>query len=71
MVESGELIRVLEADRLGRYETGGPLPELVILSSHVLYEVVYDHAGTLAGARRITSPDVIQDSRAASEPLHQ
>jgi hypothetical protein len=57
--EAGEQIRVIPAGAVSHLEVSGPLPELVVLGTQVLYEVLYDTTGTLSGARRITAPEVI------------
>lgn len=57
---AGEHIRVLEADRLPALGFPGPLPELVVLDSTVMYEVLYSEDGTLTGARKILDRSLIE-----------
>ncbi|MEU1875945.1 DUF6879 family protein [Streptosporangium sp. NPDC020072] len=65
--QAGELIRVLDAGELGE---GRDLPELVILGSSVMYEVVYDEGGTLSGARKIADPGLIEACTCELEDLY-
>jgi hypothetical protein len=61
--EAGEQIRVIAAGAVSHLEASRPLPELVVLGTQVLYEVLYDATGTLTGARRITAPEVVAACR--------
>ncbi|MFI6883892.1 DUF6879 family protein [Streptosporangium canum] len=61
--EAGERIRVLDAGALGDGRDLCRLPELVILDSSVMYEVLYDDSGTLSGARKILDTGVIESCR--------
>lgn len=65
--QAGEQIRVLDAEEL---EQNRELPELVILGSSVMYEVLYDEGGTLSGARRLTDPGLIEGCRNDVEDLY-
>ncbi|WP_037970661.1 DUF6879 family protein [Streptosporangium amethystogenes] len=65
--QAGERIRVLDTEALGQGRR--PLPELVILGSSVMYEVVYDQSGTLSGARKISDPALIESCRHDVEDL--
>jgi hypothetical protein len=55
----GELIHIVAPDLLRDYEAGGPLAELVTLGPSLLYRVLYDTSGELAGAVRITEPRTV------------
>ncbi|MDL4774521.1 DUF6879 family protein [Actinomadura xylanilytica] len=56
-------IRVIDQSGVGALEADGPLPEVVILGSSVMYETLYDATGTHSGGRRIDDPDVIAACR--------
>ncbi|MEO3857592.1 DUF6879 family protein [Acrocarpospora sp. B8E8] len=66
---AGEDIRVLESDALPGLGVSYRLPELVILDSDVMYEVLYTRAGTLSGARKIVDPALIDSCRHEVERL--
>ncbi|GGL03818.1 hypothetical protein Sme01_64940 [Sphaerisporangium melleum] len=53
---AGEQVRVVPAESVREWE---PLPELLILSESLMYEVLYDEIGGHAGGRRVTDPAVI------------
>jgi hypothetical protein len=57
---AGEHIRVLDAHAVEHLESKRPLPELVILDTLTMYQVLYDDKGTLNGARRVDDTDVIK-----------
>jgi hypothetical protein len=67
--ECREYVRVLDPAELGDLEADEPLPELTILGSKVLYEVLYDDTAALAGGRRITDTLVIRACRARMAQL--
>lgn len=67
--EAGQRTRVLEASKLGALEADGPVPELNILGTQAMYEIVYDDTGTLAGGRRLIDHDVIGACRAEMAEL--
>ncbi|WP_433531674.1 DUF6879 family protein [Micromonospora sp. CA-263727] len=68
--EAGERIRVLGADRLVGFEQRhGRIPELMVLGSQVLYEVMYDPSGTPVGARKLIEPGVVRACRVQIESL--
>jgi hypothetical protein len=69
-MEAGEDIRVLNATHVQHLERLGPLPELVILDSAVMYEVLYDKSGDHEGARKIVDPDIIAAARCEIESLY-
>ncbi|MEU9124318.1 DUF6879 family protein [Streptomyces sp. NPDC048506] len=48
--------RLSELDRL---EESGPLPEIVVMGGHTLYQVLYDDNGIGDGALRFTDPEAI------------
>jgi hypothetical protein len=68
--EAGEDIRVIDAAHIREREHSGPLPELVILDSVVMYEVLYDKKGDLEGARKILDRDAIKAARCYVEDLY-
>ncbi len=57
--ECGELIRVATADLVREFEAEAELPELITLGPSVLYQILYDDDGELAGAVKITDPKVV------------
>lgn len=67
--EEGERIRTLDAEAVADRETRGTLPEIVILGTLVLYEILYDDTGTLQGARKITDREVIDACRTEMDLL--
>lgn len=74
--QCGEDTRVLSGDGILRYETQRPLSEIVVLGSSVMYEVLYDDDGELAGGIRFGDPrdisrcqQAIQDMHRSGEPL--
>jgi len=67
---AGEDIRVLDAERIRHLEPDGLLPELVVLGTTVMYQVLYDQTGTLRGARRIDEPGPIAACAAEIRELH-
>ena len=58
--EEGENSRLVPVSAVHPYEAESPVPELVLFSSTLLYEVLYDEAGRHTGARRITDPEVVE-----------
>ncbi|RIV36016.1 DUF6879 family protein [Micromonospora radicis] len=70
--QAGERIRVLGAERLTGFEDKhGRIPELMVLGDRVLYEVMYDPAGTPVGARKVVEPGVVRACRVQVESLLQ
>lgn len=57
--EAGEQIRVVGAASVTSHEVAGPLPEIVILGSGVLYDVRYDAGGVITGAHRYAQSELI------------
>ncbi|WP_327337042.1 hypothetical protein OG384_12595 [Streptomyces sp. NBC_01324] len=76
--QCGEDTRVLGRDGILGYEAQHPLPEVVVLGSSVMYEVLYDGDGKLAGGIRFDDPrdisrwrKTIQEMHWAGEPLDE
>ncbi|MFI8433003.1 DUF6879 family protein [Streptomyces sp. NPDC079020] len=67
----GEDTRVLSGDGIRPYETQRPLPEIVVLGSSVMYEVLYDDDGKLAGGIRFDDPRDISRCRQAIQEMHR
>lgn len=67
----GEDTRVLLEDGIRRFETSGTLPEIVVLGAAVMYEVVYDDEGNLAGGIRFEDRKLIARCRASIQEMHQ
>jgi hypothetical protein len=59
--QAGEQIQVLDADALGKGRDHRALPELVILGSSVMYEVLYDYDRLSARRVRLDGCDVVAD----------
>jgi hypothetical protein len=57
--EYGENIRVVLADQVAASERTHPLPELVVLGSSVLFQVLYTETGASNGAVRYTDRDLV------------
>ncbi|MBL1068240.1 DUF6879 family protein [Streptomyces sp. 7-21] len=57
--EFGTKVRVVPAESLHGEETGGPLPELVLLGGETLYRVLYTAGGMPEGALRYTSAETV------------
>ncbi|MET9483357.1 DUF6879 family protein [Streptomyces sp. NPDC006638] len=73
----GEDTRVVGPDDVRAFESDEVLPEIAILGTSVMYEIVYDERGVLAGGRRFTDAakiaackKVIQDLHRSGERLH-
>ncbi|MEU6313184.1 DUF6879 family protein [Streptomyces sp. NPDC047014] len=69
--ELGEEIRVLDARAIADLESDGPLPEVVVLGSSVMYSVIYDEELKGAGARRFVDPGQIGTTIAEFEHLYR
>ncbi|GAA3807312.1 hypothetical protein GCM10022226_29370 [Sphaerisporangium flaviroseum] len=69
-VEAGEKIRVLPVDSIAYLESTAELPEVVILGSLTMYEVLYDDTGILIGARRVDDQAVLDACRAQLAELY-
>ncbi|GIH28215.1 hypothetical protein Aph01nite_65250 [Acrocarpospora phusangensis] len=57
---AGERPRVLDADAVRHLERERPLPELLIPSPDLLYEILYDQGGAHIGGRRIADRALIE-----------
>lgn len=66
----GERTRVLDVSAVRHLERHGPLPEILILSRELMYEVLYDDIGAHVGGRRIVQKDVIATCLADLESLY-
>ncbi|MEV8336765.1 DUF6879 family protein, partial [Streptomyces niveus] len=55
---------------LSSIETGERLPEIAIIGSSVLYEIIYDDDGTLAGGIRYTDEGLISECRTMIRGIH-
>lgn len=69
--QCGEDTRVLRGDGIRRYEGQRTLPEIVVLGSLVMYEVVYDDDEKLAGAIRFDDPQDISRCRQTIQEMHR
>ncbi|GAB1821878.1 DUF6879 family protein [Herbidospora sp. RD11066] len=67
----GERTRVLDASAVRHLERHGPLPEILILSRELMYEVLYDDIGAHVGGRRIIQKDVIATCLSDMENLYE
>jgi hypothetical protein len=54
----GKRIRVLPPSQVTSWETSAMLPEVIVLGAHTVYQVRYDHEGTVTGAKLLTDPSV-------------
>jgi hypothetical protein len=68
--DAGERPRVVPASAVRPFERSGPLPELLIFESALMYEVLYDAAGAHLGGRRITDPELVAPCLAALTALY-
>ncbi|GII90735.1 DUF6879 family protein [Sinosporangium siamense] len=68
--ELGKPIRVVTAEAVNPFETSGMLPEVVVLGSQVLYEVIYTEMGVPNGAIRFTDPDLVRCWEAFIQDLY-
>lgn len=59
-VKAGERIRVVHPDTVAEFEREAPLPELVVLGSSAMYQVLYDERDTPCGSRRINDPNAVE-----------
>ncbi len=73
--EHGSILRIIPPDRVAALETAGPLPEINVMGTEVLYELTY-HDDAVNGAWRYTDPGLVArvrrtivDLHAAGEPL--
>ncbi|MFE6837126.1 DUF6879 family protein [Streptomyces sp. NPDC057705] len=66
----GERTRVLPKENLPGGEKSGLLPEVVVLGELVMYEIIYDDDGNLAGGIKFTDASVIEKCREFIQGLH-
>lgn len=55
----GQKIRVVPAEQVAASESAHPLPEVVVLGSRTLFQVLYTDAGVANGAIRYTDRDLV------------
>lgn len=74
--QCGTGVRVVEPAEVAPLETKEPLPEVNVLGDRVMYEILYDEDGILAGGRRFTDRaligrwrEFIAELYAAGKPL--
>ncbi|MBX6381535.1 MAG: hypothetical protein IRZ07_00980 [Microbispora sp.] len=67
----GGLVRIVSAKEVRPLETANQLPELVVLGDDVMYEVLYDEHGVLAGGVRYTDRSLIDRCRTMIENLYR
>ncbi|GII93120.1 DUF6879 family protein [Sinosporangium siamense] len=58
--EYGERIRVVTGGAISRFERHAPLPEIVVLGTQVVYQVIYGSSGLAEGAMKSTDPTDIR-----------
>ncbi|MEU1801381.1 DUF6879 family protein [Streptomyces sp. NPDC019937] len=58
--EHGQRIRIVPAEQVAASENTGPLPEVVILGGHTLFQVLYTDAGVADGAIRYTDRELVE-----------
>ena len=76
--ECGDPVHVVRTEQVALFETNGPLPEITLLGTNAMYEVVYDDEGVFDHAVRYVDRDLILrcqrlvgDLFEAGEPLKQ
>ncbi|WP_035281398.1 DUF6879 family protein [Actinokineospora spheciospongiae] len=69
--QSGEDMRVVEAEKVARFERDAPLPEVVTLGTDVMYEVLYTDNGEHTGAIRTEDRSTIARCRRLMADLHE
>jgi hypothetical protein len=57
----GDNIRVRDSGTVEHFEHRGPLPELVVLGEHLMYEILYDADGLISGGVRYTGVRQIRE----------
>ena len=65
----GERIRVLSPTDITSWETGSPLPEIIVLGDRTVYQVRYDGDGIVTGAKLLTDPRIAASCRTELEVL--
>ncbi|MEV8286524.1 DUF6879 family protein [Streptomyces niveus] len=68
--QCGEDTRIAKESDLSSIETGTRLPEIAIIGSSVLYEIIYDGDGTLTGGIRYTDEELISECRRIVRGIH-
>ncbi|GAA3799028.1 hypothetical protein GCM10022226_18030 [Sphaerisporangium flaviroseum] len=67
----GERGRVIAAPEVSLFESGAPLPELVIFPGLRMYHVLYDSRGACTGAREITGGAFVEPWTSAVAALYE
>lgn len=67
----GEDTRIAKVSDISSLEFGARLPEIAIIGSSALYEIVYDDDGTLAGGIRYTDDALISACRKLIRGVHR
>jgi hypothetical protein len=57
--ECGGPVHIVRPDQAARFESNGPLPEINVLGTNVMYEIVYDDEGVIDHAVRHVDRDLI------------
>ncbi|MDT0300628.1 DUF6879 family protein [Streptomonospora wellingtoniae] len=70
-VECGFEIRVLDAGLIRHFESGYPLPELMVYGGQVLYHIRYDENGVPAGAKRVDDPALARAAARSVSELYE
>ncbi|MFE2440513.1 DUF6879 family protein [Streptomyces sp. NPDC059426] len=55
----GQKIKVVPVEQVAASESTGPLPEVVVLGSHTLFQVLYTETGVANGAIRYTDQELV------------
>ncbi|MCC5581271.1 hypothetical protein IMZ11_37275 [Microtetraspora sp. AC03309] len=69
--EYGGSVRVVGPDAIRPMETESPIPEVVTLGEDVMYEVLYNDDGILAGGVRYTDPSLVAECRSIIVALYE
>ncbi|MFC9604713.1 DUF6879 family protein [Streptomyces niveus] len=69
--QCGEDTRIVQVDDISSLESGTRFPEIAIIGSSALYEIIYDDDGTLAGGIRYTDEELISDCRKIIRDIHR
>lgn len=69
--QCGEDTRIVQADDISSLESDARFPEIAIIGSSVLYEIIYDDDGTLAGGTRYIDKVLISDCRKLIRDIHR
>ncbi|WP_329386686.1 DUF6879 family protein [Streptomyces sp. NBC_01716] len=68
--QCGEDTRIAKVSDLSPLESGTRLPEIAIIGSSALYEIIYDDDGKLAGGIRYTDGGLIAECRKLIRGIH-